>query len=157
MFKQREKGESLLDPDISFPQSSRDNTLSRYMAAELWEANGNSTHYIATLMRYYQKQSLITSSELRKIKKSTIPDNGGITGAGSESTSELESQLQSELSSHDLKSFADMINKDYLAAFDDTFDWLKASTSLINDEKSREYYKIIIKKYPSISLYSHLL
>ena len=108
-------------------------------------------------MRYYQKQSLITSSELRKIKKSTIPDNGGITGAGSESTSELESQLQSELSSHDLKSFADMINKDYLAAFDDTFDWLKASTSLINDEKSREYYKIIIKKYPSISLYSHLL
>ena len=142
--------ESLLDPAISFPQSSRDDTLARYMSVELWETNGDSSHYIATLMRYYQKQSLIAGSELQKIKKATTPAAGGIIDIDSDSRSEFETQLQSELSSHDLESFVEMIDKDYLTAFEDSFDCSEGSTTLITNSKPREYYNIIVKKYPTI-------
>ena len=73
-------------------------------------------------MRYYQKKSLIAASELQKIKKATTPAAGGIISIDSDSTSELETQLQSEFSSHDLELFAEMIDKDYLTAFEDSFD-----------------------------------
>ena len=65
IFKQRNEGRCFIDMDISFPQSSKDETLFRYMAMELCESNGDATHYLSTLVHYYQQQTRIASSEVR--------------------------------------------------------------------------------------------
>ena len=143
VFKQGEEGGCFVDTDITMPQSSREETLSNYMATKLWESKGDPTHYLSTIMRYYQQQTKIASSQVRKLQVSNPNNLDNEVDIEKECTEILPQKLKSELCQDKLERFAALVDKDYYLAFQDSLDWSEASMCLVSPDLFHNYLKLI--------------
>ena len=111
-FQVRESGDSFIDDAISFPKSKKSAVRLDYLDGQLKTYRGDACSYVEILMKYFQRELKVARDELKTNRSDAAARNER------ESSACFDDAMSAEMSSDDVKSYANYVDGHYRDAME---------------------------------------
>jgi hypothetical protein len=160
VFVERGARESILDPRIEMPRTTKDEVVSAHMADEFKFAKGDPIATIDVMMKGYNTQYKNAKKDLVKLVKSIENIAAAARDATDDDRDEAEDHahaivvtaIRNETQNSNITEFAALVDNKYRQKLEQCVDWSVATSYLLSDNDIMELYNEFQRRFPLVHM-----
>jgi hypothetical protein len=158
VYVERGASESILDPRIEMPRTTKDEVVSAHMADELKLAKGDPIATIDVMMKGYNTQYKNAKKDLMKLVKSIENIAAVARDATDDDQDEAEEHahaivitaIRNETQKSNITEFAALVDNKYRQKLEKCVDWSVATSYLLSDNDVMDMYNEFHRRFPPL-------